>query len=416
MTNKYTHLFAHWFPLALLFSIISGALTGYCLGSDAERLKPLGDIFLHLIFTAIVPFIFFSVATSMMKLGETKKFWKVIYNMFATFLFTGTVAALFMLCVVKLIPPAQDVFFQLSPAMNTNNIHVMEQMANIITVPDFSKLISHQNMLPLIFFSILVGLATAAAGHKGQAFAKVLESGNEIFIRVMTFIMYYAPIGFFAYFAVLAGNFGAKLFETYLRATLIYYIFGLLYFVAAYTLYAYMANKKEGVKQFWKHIFLPIITALATCSSAASMPANLQAAKKMGVSSYIAETVIPLGTVLHKDGSVLSGILKIAFLFGIFHLNFAGPGVMLTAIIIALLVGTVMGAIPSGGMLGEMLILSLYGFPPQTLVIIAAIGLIVDPLGTVLNVGGNTVGSMLTARLVDGRDWVKNVILATETE
>ncbi|VEB32438.1 sodium:dicarboxylate symporter protein [Legionella cherrii] len=130
------------------------------------------------------------------------------------------------------------------------------------------------------------------------------------------------------------------------------------------------------------------------------------AAKKMQVAPEIYETVIPLGTIIHKDGSVIGGMFKIAFLFGIFHLNFSSPGVLLTALGISLLVGTVMGAIPSGGMLGELLILSAYGFPPSVLIIIAAISIIIDPLATMLNVTCNSVSSMMVARLVEGKKWL----------
>lgn len=143
-----------------------------------------------------------------------------------------------------------------------------------------------------------------------------------------------------------------------------------------------------------------MITALATCSSAASIPVNLQAAKNMKVSTDVYETVVPMGAILHKDGSVLGAIVKIAFLFGIYGMSFTQPSVLLTALMIALLVGTVMGAIPSGGMLGEMLILSFYGFPPESLLIIAAISIIIDPIATMLNVNGDSVCSMLVDRLL----------------
>ncbi len=147
--------------------------------------------------------------------------------------------------------------------------------------------------------------------------------------------------------------------------------------------------------------FLPAITAFTTCSSAASIPANLLAVKAMGISPEIYETTIPFGTMVHKDGSVIGAIIKIAFLFGIFHLKFAGIAVLLPAAATALLVGTVMGAIPSGGMLGELLILAVYGFPSSALIAIATISIIIDPLATMLNVTGNTISSMLIARLVE---------------
>ena len=131
-----------------------------------------------------------------------------------------------------------------------------------------------------------------------------------------------------------------------------------------------------------------------------------QRIQKMRVPPEIFETVVPLGGIIHKDGSVLGGMVKIAFLFGVFHLSFSSPAILLQAIFVSVLVGTVMGAIPSGGMIGEMLILSVYGFPPQMLIIIAAISIIIDPPATMLNVTGNTVCSMLVARLEKGKNWL----------
>ncbi|WP_156812554.1 cation:dicarboxylate symporter family transporter [Legionella tunisiensis] len=93
-------------------------------------------------------------------------------------------------------------------------------------------------------------------------------------------------------------------------------------------------------------------------------------------------------------------------MFGIFHLDFSGVTVLLTVLGVSLLVGTVMGAIPSGGMLGELLILTIYGFPPSVLIVIAAISIIIDPLATMLNVTGNSVSSMMIARLVEGKKWL----------
>jgi len=260
-------------------------------------------------------------------------------------------------------------------------------------------------MLPLIIFSILVGLAASGAKETGKAFSAFLQSGEDIFMRVFSLIMYYAPIGFFAYFAVLVSGFGPELMQNYLRISIVYYSIGILYFIVAFTAYAYMAGHWQGVTLFWRNIFLPTITSIATCSSAASIPANLIAAKAMRVPDEIVETAIPLGSMIHKDGSVIGGVIKIAFLFGIFNLDFSGPTVLLTALGVSLLVGTVMGAIPSGGMLGELLILSVYGFPPSVLIAIAAISIIIDPLATLLNVTGNTVSSMMIARLVEGKKW-----------
>ncbi len=403
--SQFNTINSYAFPIILISSILLGGIAGYWFDRQILILKPFGDIFLNLIFTAIVPLIFFSVSSAIAQVGSIKKLGKIAFSMTVIFIFTGIIAALFALVTVIFFPPGEGISLHLAMPEKAADINLSSQIVGIFTVSDFSKLLSHEHILALIVFSILVGLAVISSGEKGKVFASFLKSGEEIFMRVFSLIMYYAPIGFFAYFAVLVTELGPQLIESYVRIAIIYYVSSLIYFVLAFSWYAYLAAGTHGIKLFWSNIFLPMITSIATCSSAASIPANLSATSKMQVSPEIYETAIPLGSIIHKDGSVIGGVFKIAFLFGIFHMDFTGTTVLLTALGVSLLVGTVMGAIPSGGMLGELLILTVYGFPPSSLIAIAAISIIIDPLATMLNVTGNSVSNMLIARLVEGKKW-----------
>jgi len=161
------------------------------------------------------------------------------------------------------------------------------------------------------------------------------------------------------------------------------------------------------VKRFFKNILSPAVTSLATQSSLASLPSNLEATEKMGVPKDISEITLPIGATMHMDGSCLAAILKIVFLFAIFGKPFTGIDTYLTAILIAVLSGVVMSGIPGGGLIGEMLIVNLYGFPLEAFPIIAMIGFLVDPPATCLNVTGDSVSSMLVTRLVEGKDYFK---------
>lgn len=395
MTIKKSNPFYAWFfPLLLLTSVITGGLAGYFFNDKVLVLKPVGAIFLNLLLTSIVPLIFFSVSSAIAGTGSTKTLGRILLIAGAVFLITGAIASIYALIIVKLFPPATGVELSLTNSVTTSGGNLSDQIVSMFSVSDFTQLFSHQHILALLVFSILVGLATI----ENRSFAQFLKAGEQVFMRVFTLIMYLAPLGFFAYFAVLVAELGPKLMGSYLRVSVLYYVAASLYFLIAYSAYACLTGQKQGIKNFWSHIFLPLITSLATCSSAASIPANLEASKAMGVPAEIRETVIPLGTILHKEGSIIGGIFKIAFLFGIFHMDFSGGLVLASAFLVSLLVGTVMGAIPSGGMLGELLILNVYGFPPSVLIAVAAISILIDPLATMLNVTGNTVSSLLVAR------------------
>ncbi len=400
MSTQYNNFKAYLFPAILILSIVLGGVTGYVFDQNALWLKPFGDIFLNLIFTAIVPLIFFSVSSAIARAGSANKLGKIMLYMTTVFFFTGFIAALYALFTVLLFPPANGVTLSLAMSEQVKSTSFFNQIENIFTVSDFSKLLSHEHILALIVFSIAVGLAVGQANEKAKSFSSFLAAGEEVFMRVFGLIMYYAPIGFFAYFAVMVSELGPQLLDSYARIAVVYYLSAFLYFVLIFTWYAYLAWKKAGIKLFWSNVFLPMITAIATCSSAASIPANLNAAKKMRITPEVYETAIPLGSIIHKDGSVIGGMFKIAFLFGVFHLDFMTLPVVLSAVGVSILVGTVMGAIPGGGMLGELLILNLYGFPPSVLIAVAAISIIIDPLATMINVTGNTVSTMMIDSLV----------------
>ena len=244
------------------------------------------------------------------------------------------------------------------------------------------------------------------AGEKAKGIAKFVEEGGVVIGNIVKIIMYYAPIGLGCYFASVIGELGTQILSGYMSAFLLYLGITVVYYFGFYTLYAYLAGGKLGIKTFWKNAMGPTVTAVATCSSAACIPVNLVSAKQMGVPEDIAETVIPLGANTHKDGSVIGGVLKITFLMGIFGVDITNPVTLISIVCVSFLVGAVVGAIPGGGVIGEMLILSVFGFSPQMLPILTVLGTIIDAPATLLNSAGNTVCAMMVARLVEGKNWL----------
>lgn len=398
------------FPIILLLSIFIGAIVGLVMKEEAVVLQPIGDVFLNLLFTIIVPLIFFTISSSIANMSGAKRLGKIIGWMFGTFLFTGLISAVYMYFIVKIVNPGEGVKLKLVKPEGSEELNPITQIVKTFTVTDFVELFSRSNMLALIVISILVGFAAQSIGEKGKAFTSFLTSGSEVMMKVVSLIMYIAPLGLGAYFATLVGQYGPMLLGSYIKAGITYYIAAIVYFFVAFTIYAFMAGKEQGIKVFWRNMLEPTITSLATCSSAASIPVNLEASKKMGIKKDIRDTTIPLGAALHKDGSVIGGVLKIIFLFGIFDMPNSGIGTFFLIISVSLLVGAVMGAIPSGGMIGEMLILSLFGFPPEALPIIAAISTLIDPPATMLNASGDNVAGMMVSRMVEGKNWLKQTV------
>lgn len=397
---------AYRFPIILLISIIIGSIIGLVFGEKANVIKPLGDIFINLLFMVVVPLVFFSISSSIAGMDSMRRLGKIMGSMITIFFITGIIASIFMLFFTVIFSPISSSNFPTETPEEIEEISLADQLVQTFTVPDFVDLFSRSNMLVLIIFAVLVGLATGLAGQQGKPFATFLTSGSEVFMKLVQIIMYYAPIGLGAYFAALVGEFGTTLLGDYAKAIIIYYPVAILYFFIGFTLYAFLAGGKRGVAVFWKNILSPAVTSLGTGSSVAAIPVNLQAAKKIGVPKDVRETVIPLGATIHMDGSCLSAMLKIAFVFSVFNMDFSGISTFLIAIGICLLSGIVMSGIPGGGFLGELMIITLYGLPIQAMPIISAIGVVVDPPATMVNATGDTVASMLVTRTIDGKDWM----------
>lgn len=394
------------FSLLLLASIILGSLIGLVLGKEAEILRPFGDIFLNAMFTVVVPVVFTTIAGAVAGMASRKRLGKILLSTVILFIITGVLSSALMVIAVKIYPPAKGIALPILQAPDMEPFKNADKLVSLVTVKDFPDLFSRKNLLPLILFSLLFGLSTSLIGEKGQVVAKVLEGLSEVFIKMVSLLMYYAPIGLCAYFAVTVGTYGNAVLDSYLRALLLYYPVSLLYFAIAFTVYAAVAAGGPGIRVFWREIIPPAATSLATQSSVAALPSNLEAAARIGVPADIRELVLPLGATAHMDGSCLAAVLKIAFIFGVYHIPLEGLGAYGGAIAVSLLCGVVMAGIPGGGMIGDMLIISIYNLPPEALAMSLAIAFLVDPPATLVNCTGDTVVSMMVTRVVEGKDWL----------
>lgn len=386
-------------PIILLVSILIGTLLGLVV-NDTSIFKPFGDIFINLMYTIVVPLVFFTISSSIANMVNLKRLGKILKYVFVVFVITSLISSIFMFFGLSIFDIAKGVNINLT-AGGVEKVDVGSQIVSALTVTDFGNLFSRSNMLPLIIFSILFGISVALLKEKSNGLKKGLDTLSLVMMKIVKIIMYYAPIGLCAYFANLVGEFGPELIGSYAKMMIFYYVMCLLYLLIFYTLYAYISGGKRGVKIFYKNIFPVVATSFATQSSLASLPTNLEVTEKMNIPKDIRDVTLPIGTTMHMEGSSMGAILKIAFLFSIFHVPFVGFSTYLIAILIAVLSSVVMSGIPGGGLIGEMLIVSLYGFSPEAFPIIATIGWLIDPPATCINVTGDTVSSMLITKLVD---------------
>jgi len=395
--------------IILLGSIILGGIVGLILGEKATVLSPFGDIFINLMFVVIVPLIFLTITTAIIKMENPKRLGKIMSRIVVAFVIMSTISALIGVAAtypIKLVESenTEEILDLLDEGtVIDTELSFLERTVSLITVNDFNGLLSKDNIIALLVFSIIFALAIRKSKEKGEAVTKILYSLNDIVLNIVNIIMYYAPFGLGCYFAALIGTYGKSIAVGFLKTFIIYTLVCIFVYVLVYSIYVLIAGGKKGLKAYWKNILAPTATALATCSSAACIPVNVKAAKDVGVSDDIAETTIPMGTSFHKDGSVIGSVFKIMFLVYLFDMS---PSIW-TVIGVSIVATLLLTAVPvGGGTISEMFIISLMGFPAAALPILTIIATVIDAPATVLNVVGDTASSMLVGRMVDGKNFL----------
>ena len=395
------------FLSAMLLAIVLGCVLG-ALWPGATCLAPLGTIFINLMFCIVVPLVFCSLSSSIACMKSPKRAGRIMGTTLLVFIVTGLIAAVIMLFAMRLYPPVLEPWADAAAGAVDEQASVAQLLVNFFTVEDFAALLSRRAMLPLIVFSLLIGFGVNLSGGADCLTAKVLQDMTNCLLKVVSLISYYAPVAFFGFFASLVATYGAQITAAYGRAMLVYYPLCFLYALVAFPLYAYLGGGKEGVRVMRRHILRPAVTALGTCSSVATIPTNMEVAKETGISKDVSNIVVPLGATMHMDGSAMSAIIKVAFLFGMFGQDFT-TGRAILAIIVAVFSSVAMSGIPGGGGTGELVLCSIF-FPDHLAVafpIALALGNLVDPPATMVNSAGDYVVSFIVSRYVDGKDWLQ---------
>ena len=397
------------FIICMLVGIIAGCITGL-VWPKATVLEPLGTIFTNLMFCIVVPMVFCSISSAIANMSSAKRAGKIMGATVITFCVTAGIAAFIMYVIVRTIPIVGGAY-EIVEGEIGETLGVADMIINFFTKPDFMELWSRRAILPLIIFAILIGFGVQLSGGPETKTAQLLADATTCIMNTVKIVTYYAPIGFFGFFATLVANYGPELIGDYGRTLIIYYVVCFVYLLVFSPIYARFGGGKGAAKVMFKHLFKPAAVSFGTCSSVATIPTNMEAAKETGISEEVSNIVLPLGATMHMDGSAMSAIIKVAFLFGIFGQDF-GTGRAILAIIVAIFSSVAMSGIPGGGGTGELVLCTIF-FPEQLAVaypFALALGNLVDPPATMVNAAGDYVASFIVERFVNGKDWLQKKI------
>ena len=395
------------FILCMLAGIVSGCTVGLLWPEFAGKLKPLGTLFTNMMFCLVVPMVFCSIASAIANMPSAKKAGKVMGVTVATFLATAAIASVLFYIIVRMFPVITGTY-EVPSADPSAVMGAGDMIVSFFTKPDFVELLSRRAVLPLIVFAVIIGFGVQMQGGPETMTAKLLEDITGCIMKAVQIVTYYAPIGFFGFFANLVADYGPELIGDYSRTLLLYYAMSFAYMFVFFPLYARFGGGKGAVKVMFRHLFKPAAVSFGTCSSVATIPTNMEAAESTGISKDVSNIVLPLGATMHMDGSAMGAIMKVAFLFGMFGQDFS-TGRAILAIVVAVFSSVAMSGIPGGGGTGELALCTVF-FPEQMAIaypMALALGNLIDPPATMVNAAGDYVASFIVAKYVDGKDWLR---------
>ena len=403
--------------IIMLAAMVLGCIAGWLAPGFAAAIKPLGTMFINMMFCIVVPLVFASIAGAVANMKSRKRAGKILGVTIATFVVTGAIAAVIMFVLMKVFPPVLQAWTVIPEEEIGEYASISDLIVNFFTASDFSGLLTRKAMLPLIVFSLLFGFAVNLNGGAETPCGKLLTDLSNVMLKFVGIITYYAPVAFFAIFADLVASYGTQITADYGRALLVYYPLCFIYIFTAFPLFARFGGGKGGAQVMFKHILRPAIVSLGTCSSVATIPTNLAEAEETGISKDVSEMVVPLGATMHMDGSCFSCVLKIAFVLGVFGQNLSW-GSIFGIVLVAVLSSVGMSGVPGGGYIGEYIICSIF-FPSQMALafpILVAIGNLVDPPATMINAAGDYVVCFIVSRFTDGKDWLQKILNKQQVE
>ena len=394
------------FLLCMLAGIVAGCIVGV-LWPEATCLEPLGTVFINLMFCVVVPMVFCSIASAIANMKSVKRAGKIMGVTVATFFVTAGIAAVIMYVIARIIPVVGNTYEVVEGEVG-DTLGLADMIINFFTKPDCTELWSRRAILPLIVAAVLFGFGIQMAGGPKTKTAQLLADVTNCIMKTVKIITYYAPIGFFGFFACLVATYGPELIGDYSRTLILYYVLCFVYMFVFFPIYARFGGGKGAAGVMFRHLFRPAAVSFGTCSSVATIPTNMEVAEETGISKEVSDIVLPMGATMHMDGSAMSAIIKVAFLFGIFGQDFS-TGRAILAIIVAVFSSVAMSGIPGGGGTGELVLCTIF-FPDQLAVaypIALALGNLVDPPATMVNAAGDYVASFIVERFVNGKDWLQ---------
>jgi len=389
----------------VIAALILGIIAGRLWGPEAESIKIIGDIFVAFIKMLVVPLIFFSLVAGVASIGDLRKLGSVGWRAMLLFVVTGQMAVWLGLMLGTLVAPGLGVHTSAltigTPPAPTETSWRDMVLGMIPQSP--VQVMADVNVLPLIVFSLLIGIGILMAKEEGEPALKIFESGSVVMQKVTMIVMELTPFGVFALMAWVAGTLGFDALAALGKLVFLNYL-GCLLIIAL--IYGGMIKfiARVPVIGFFRGMVDAIAVSYSTASSNATLPVTLRCAERnLGVSRSVASFIISLGATVNMNGTAM--YLGLATLFGaqIFGVDLSWGDYGMIALLGTL--GAVGAAgIPGAGLIMMALVFSAVNVPLETIAFVAGVDRIMDMMRTTTNITGDAAVAVTVASLTGELD------------
>jgi len=395
----YKHLYVQ-----VLISIAIGVILGYCFPSTAETMRPLGDGFIKLIKMMIAPIIFSTVVVGIAKIGDMKEVGRVGLKALVYFELVSTLALMIGLVVVNIVRPGAGINADVSTLDATAVAGYTSEAKSLSTVGLLLHIIPESavgafadgEILQVLLFSVLFGLALARYGAKGRPLVDLIDQLSHVLFGVIGIIMRIAPLGAFGAMAFTIGKYGIGTLSSLGWLMLCVYTTCLLFVFVVLGLISRFIG--FSLWQFLRYIKEEILIVLGTSSSEAALPRMITKLENVGCAKPVVGLVIPAGYSFNLDGTSI--YLTMAAIFVAQATNVPlRLGEQLSILAVLLLTSKGAAAVTGGGFITLAATLSTTGkVPVAGLALLLGIDRFMSEARAITNVIGNGVATMVVAR------------------
>ncbi|MBT8421167.1 MAG: dicarboxylate/amino acid:cation symporter [Gammaproteobacteria bacterium] len=391
----------------IILGVVVGLLSGWYFGEEMLKVAWLGELFLNALKMMILPLIIAAVISGVASMGDVRKLGRIGGITLGYYLTTTGIAVLIGLIMVNLIEPgvglniaSGDVAVAQAKVAGKGDVGVSDIILSLVS-PNLVVSAVETQLLPIIIWSILFAAALTTLGDKGKTTLEFFEGMNEAMMKLVTWLMYFAPVGIFALVAGRLGQAGGgAAFLQEIQAVgwhVVTVLSGLaIHFTILFLILFFITGR--GL-DYLIGMLRALFTALGTASSSATLPLTMECARENKVDDRAVKFTLPLGSTVNMDGTAMyeaAAVMFIAQAYGI-DMTFDQQAIIF---ITATLAAIGAAAIPEAGLVTMVIVLGAVGLPLDGIGLLLAVDWFLDRFRTATNVWGDSVGAAIVHRFI----------------